>query len=150
MLQGVGYYDLGVYPQLEGQLLDDVGAQGRQCRPQRPYIGGFKECIDNDCNTDENLADVLARRRPQRHRRPVHRLHDEDKAGTTRFTVGVNNVTDQRPPLIYIGFAGDSDASTYDYMGRYFYARLSQLFCNQGDGASPESSATRSTAGSPG
>ena len=52
----------------------------------------------------------------------------KSKVGTTRFTVGVNNITDQRPPLIYIGFAGDSDASTYDYMGRYFYARLSQLF----------------------
>ena len=52
----------------------------------------------------------------------------KNKLGTTRFTVGVNNITDQRPPLIYVGFAGDSDASTYDYMGRYFYARMSQLF----------------------
>ena len=52
----------------------------------------------------------------------------KSKAGTTRMTVGVNNLLNQKPSLIYIGFAGDSDASTYDYMGRYFYARLSQLF----------------------
>jgi outer membrane receptor protein involved in Fe transport len=52
----------------------------------------------------------------------------KSKAGVTRLTVGVNNLTDQKPPLIYIGFAGDSDASTYDYMGRYFYARMSQSF----------------------
>ena len=50
------------------------------------------------------------------------------KRGTTRVTVGVNNITDQDPSLIYVGFEGDSDTSTYDYMGRYFYARLSQLF----------------------
>ena len=52
----------------------------------------------------------------------------KNKTGTTRFTVGINNIADQKPPLIYVGFAGDSDASTYDYMGRYFYARVSQLF----------------------
>jgi len=52
----------------------------------------------------------------------------KSKAGITRLTVGVNNLLDQKPPLIYIGFAGDSDASTYDYMGRYIYARLSQAF----------------------
>jgi iron complex outermembrane recepter protein len=40
----------------------------------------------------------------------------------------MNNVLDQDPPLIYSGFAGDSDSTTYDYMGRFVYARLSQQF----------------------
>jgi outer membrane receptor protein involved in Fe transport len=52
----------------------------------------------------------------------------KSKAGVTRLTVGVNNLLDARPPLIYVGFAADSDSSTYDYMGRYVYARLSQSF----------------------
>jgi hypothetical protein len=34
----------------------------------------------------------------------------------------------QKPPLIYIGFQADSDASTYDYMGRFFYMRMTQQF----------------------
>jgi iron complex outermembrane recepter protein len=37
-------------------------------------------------------------------------------------------VMNRNPPLIYIGFQADSDAATYDYMGRFFYARMSQLF----------------------
>jgi outer membrane receptor protein involved in Fe transport len=52
----------------------------------------------------------------------------KSKAGTTILAVGVNNVTNQNPPLIYIGFAGDSDSATYNYMGRFFYARLAQRF----------------------
>ena len=44
------------------------------------------------------------------------------------MTVGVNNVMDRNPPLIYIGFQADSDAPTYDYMGRFFYARMAQTF----------------------
>jgi outer membrane receptor protein involved in Fe transport len=49
-------------------------------------------------------------------------------AGTTTFGVGINNVTNKLPTVIYAGFAGTSDSSTYDYMGRFVYMRLSQLF----------------------
>ena len=49
-------------------------------------------------------------------------------AGTSTLTLGVNNVMDRNPPLIYIGFQADSDAPTYDYMGRFVYMRMSQLF----------------------
>jgi outer membrane receptor protein involved in Fe transport len=48
--------------------------------------------------------------------------------GTTTLTVGVNNLADRKPPMIYQGFQGNSDAATYDYMGRFIYTRLSQLF----------------------
>jgi outer membrane receptor protein involved in Fe transport len=49
-------------------------------------------------------------------------------AGQTTLAVGVNNVLDQDPPLIYSGFLANSDASTYDYLGRYFYTRLTHQF----------------------
>jgi outer membrane receptor protein involved in Fe transport len=49
-------------------------------------------------------------------------------AGATALTVGVNNITDQDPPLIYSGFLANSDAATYDYLGRYFYSRLTHTF----------------------
>jgi hypothetical protein len=42
--------------------------------------------------------------------------------------VGVNNLLNRNPSLIYIGFQGDSDAATYDYFGRFFYARMAQAF----------------------
>jgi outer membrane receptor protein involved in Fe transport len=128
LLQGVGYYDLGVYPRVKANFTTTWALSGVDAGLNVRYVGGFKECMDNDCNTPENL---------QMYSRDVDMnitgdlfagYTSKNKVGTTRFTVGVNNITDQRPPLIYVGFAGDSDASTYDYMGRFFYARLSQLF----------------------
>jgi outer membrane receptor protein involved in Fe transport len=128
LLQGVGFYDLGVYPRVKANFSTAWGHGGVDAGVNVRYVGGYKECVDNDCNTPENL-EMYARDVD------VNITGDlfagymfKSGAGTTRFTVGVNNITDQRPSLIYIGFAGDSDASTYDYMGRYFYARLSQLF----------------------
>ena len=128
LLQGVGYYDLGVYPRLKANFSTTWDLKPIDAGINVRYIGGYKECQDNDCNTPENL---------EMYSRTVDLnvtgdlfvgYTQKSKVGTTRFTVGVNNITDHKPSLIYIGFAGDSDASTYDYMGRYVYARLSQLF----------------------
>jgi len=52
----------------------------------------------------------------------------KNPAGKTTLSAGINNVFDQDPPPIYNGFLADSDAATYDYLGRFFYIRLSQLF----------------------
>jgi len=40
----------------------------------------------------------------------------------TQFTVGIDNVTDELPPIAYSGFAKNYDARTYDAVGRFFYA----------------------------
>ena len=44
------------------------------------------------------------------------------------MTVGVNNVFDRAPPVIYNGAAGNYDTSAYDMLGRFMYARLTQAF----------------------
>jgi outer membrane receptor protein involved in Fe transport len=38
--------------------------------------------------------------------------------------LGVNNLFDVAPAVVANGFLASSDAATYDYMGRYFYVRL--------------------------
>ena len=48
--------------------------------------------------------------------------------GRTTVSAGVNNIANQAPPYVYAGFLANSDASTYDYMGRFFYLRLGQSF----------------------
>jgi outer membrane receptor protein involved in Fe transport len=88
------------------------------------YIGKFKECDQNNCN-----GGAPARTVEQWYKADVFSSYAvKSAAGTTTLTVGVNNVLDRNPPLIYIGFQADSDAPTYDYMGRFFYARMSQTF----------------------
>ena len=127
-LQGVGFYDLGVYPKWKANFSTFWEREGISAGLNVRYIGGFKECQNNDCNSEENL-EMFSRDVPSNITGDLFAGYMlKSPAGVTRVTVGVNNITDTKPSLIYIGFAGDSDASTYDYMGRYFYARLSQLF----------------------
>ena len=44
------------------------------------------------------------------------------------LTLGINNVLDQAPPAIYNSVAGNYDPATYDLLGRFAYARLTQTF----------------------
>jgi iron complex outermembrane receptor protein len=44
------------------------------------------------------------------------------------FTAGVENLTDEDPPLMHSGPGPNTDASQYDVFGRRYYARLSYRF----------------------
>ena len=46
----------------------------------------------------------------------------------TRVAIGVNNVTDNDPPLIASAFEDNTDKSTYDIVGRFIYFELSKKF----------------------
>ena len=48
--------------------------------------------------------------------------------GKTTLQLGVNNVLDAAPPVIYNAAAANSDATTYDFVGRLVYLRLAQRF----------------------
>lgn len=125
ILHGAGNYDLGARPRYRAnfstlwQHPSGIGG-GVNVR----FIGTFKECDLNNCNGGAPARDV-----PRWYKADVYTSYAmKTVAGTTSFTVGVNNVLDRSPALIYIGFQGDSDAATYDYMGRFYYARMSQQF----------------------
>lgn len=130
LLNGLGVYDLGLFPKWKVNFTTLWQRAGVNAGFNARFIGSSKECDLNDCNTVDEAG---MRVNPERE---IARNITGDvfvgytvksSAGTTNLTVGVNNVTDQKPSLIYIGFYGDSD-SDYDFMGRYFYARMSQLF----------------------
>jgi iron complex outermembrane receptor protein len=140
VIEGVGVYDLGVFPRWRfnfGTLwgLDEWGA-GANVR----YIGGYRECEDNDCKLG-TLPDGEDRRPARGEDRPITRFVEahitgdvfgsytlETPVGTSRLSLGVNNVLDQTPAVVYNGFLASSDASAYDFIGRYFYARFVQQF----------------------
>jgi len=48
----------------------------------------------------------------------------------TRFDVGVNNLTDKQPPLMYQNnvLNANTDTNTYDTIGRYFWGRVTVTF----------------------
>ncbi|ACY15811.1 TonB-dependent receptor plug domain-containing protein [Haliangium ochraceum] len=137
VIEGLGVYDLGVFPTWRGNLglmwgLDEWGA-GTNVR----YIHSFVECENDDCLRGTTAdggprgegIDVYEREVSANVTADLFGTYTlESSVGTSRLTLGVNNVLDQRPAIIYNGFLATSDASTYDFLGRYFYARFVQQF----------------------
>ncbi|MEM6730305.1 MAG: TonB-dependent receptor [Myxococcota bacterium] len=126
----LGNYDGGANPdyRLRSNLtwIYDVFNVGVNLR----YIPGFVEC-ETACEA-ERTGDAAAP--PQRN---IDQYFSMDVYagvgfytdwGETSVTAGMNNALDATPPFIVNGFLAESDASTYDYLGRYFYARLNQKF----------------------
>ncbi len=129
LVKGKGYYDLGVFPNWRHSA--NVGLKwGRTSAGVTwQYTGGFQECEDDDCKglyRDDVDTTPTIREVDANHLfglQGSYRLFSG--AGSTVFTVGLNNVFDTPPSVIFNGFLGTSDASTYDYLGRYLYVRLS-------------------------
>jgi iron complex outermembrane receptor protein len=135
IIHGRNYYDLGVLPNLKFNIFTTYNhpsgfGGGFNIR----FVNGFIECDNNDCNTPENRdKDAMGNTRS----RDVETYYTADvyldftlKAGrsVTRFQAGVNNVLDRQPPAIYNGASLNADPSSYDFMGRFFYFRVGELF----------------------
>jgi len=139
LIEGKGNYDLGVHPDWVGNAgltwaLDPlrVGLRGR-------FVGPFKECGDSDgvaaggggiCHQDDPTA-------PPPYSRTVLPYYTVDAnvswtlnsgLGTSTISAGVNNLLNVEPARVYNGFAANSETAAYDYMMRYFYARLTHKF----------------------
>lgn len=129
VIHGVGFYDLGVYPRykanLSGNWVHPSGASGGFTLR---FVGTYKECADNNCNNDRNLA-VASRDVARYFKLDLFGGYDfRSRVGKTTLQVGVNNLFDATPPVVYNAAAANSDAATYDFIGRMVYVRLSQLF----------------------
>ena len=125
VLHGKGVYDLGVLPDIKFNLFTTwAHPSGFGAGFSTRFINGYVECDSDNCNDPENAQRDV----------PAYFTGDifadytmKTSQGTTRVSVGVNNVANSDPPVIYAG-SPNSDAGAYDFMGRYFYLRLSQLF----------------------
>ena len=129
VIHGVGFYDLGVYPRYKANLSSNwMHASGASAGVTLRYVGAYKECAGNDCNSDHNLA--VASRDVDRYMKLDLFGGYELRSGVGKTTLqfGVNNLFDATPPAVYNAAAANSDATTYDFVGRMGYVRLSQLF----------------------
>lgn len=136
-ISGMGNYDIGAFPELKANFSTVWAHKGVSAGVNVRFINAFKECENGDCSVDpgEDPDDPMDDVVPLSRRIDANVTGDlffgyttKSSAGTTSLTVGVNNITDQDPPLIYSGFLANSDASTYDFLGRYFYTRLTHNF----------------------
>jgi len=130
---GLGVYDLGVFPRWKSNFSTTWGKGGLGAGFNIRYIGGFKECEDDDCRrqlqADGTVAEPNQRTVDSNMTADLYASYSLKNAlGTTTISGGVNNLLDQTPPFIDNGFYANSDASSYDFQGRYLYLRLQQTF----------------------
>lgn len=137
-IYGIGVYDLGAFPRYKNNFAVIWGKGHLGAGANLRTISGFKECgsasVTNDCSRQDQMQDngtfYFGRRGVDNNITGdiFVNFSTKDALGTTTLAIGVNNVADTPPPFVYQGFYANSDASTYDFMGRFMYARLSQMF----------------------
>lgn len=141
VVKGKGTFDLGnlqggtggVYPTIKWLAGLSWGMSGFGAGVQARFIGGFKECADSD---GLNFGG-LCFKNPTGGSRDVspyylfdlyasYRLaHD---LGESNLSVGMRNVLDQDPPVVYNSFTPTSDPTAYDFVGRFFYVNVGHRF----------------------
>lgn len=129
VIHGRGFYDLGVYPRYKANLSSTwAHRSGVSAGFNLRFIGRYTECAGNNCNSDSNLA-VASRDVDRYFKLDLFGGYElRSRIGKTALQVGVNNLFNATPPLVYNAAAANSDAATYDFVGRMAYVRLSQLF----------------------
>jgi len=134
ILHGRGNYDLGVNPDIKFNVFTQWShPSGVSAGFNARFVDGFKECQGGCNTTPEPPTDGSPPLMP----RHVSAYATGDlffnyalksRQGTTQIAVGVNNVINAQPAIIYTGGALNSDESAYDFLGRFLYIRLGQSF----------------------
>ena len=148
-IQGRDNYDAGSYgalPKFKATAGLDWSLGGFLAGMTGRYVTSFNECsnpydpttaaggICSVISVDPNTGTSVS---PNPFRRRVHSYYQLDvhagytftsTVGKTSLFAGIMNVTDKVPPYIYSAALANSDPSTYDYIGRYFYGRIQHRF----------------------
>jgi iron complex outermembrane receptor protein len=125
--QAKNTYDLGgVYSDWRANAGVSWARNGLRSSANVRFISGFTECENNFCSQLSAEPAPRSRQVKDYATLDVSVAYDwRTKPGTATAQFGVNNLFDANPAQVVNGFLTNSDAATYDYMGRYFYLRLS-------------------------
>jgi len=139
-VHGAGNYDLGVNPTLKFNAGVNYGLAGFNLSVLAHYIGPFTECAAADgSNTNAACADHNIDPATLQEFKP-HSISSEttfditagyalrNPLGMTNFTIGVRNAFNTNPTRIYDSFLTYADPTAYDFVGRYFFGRISHTF----------------------
>jgi iron complex outermembrane receptor protein len=128
-IRGKGNDDIGPLPAVKGIANLGWSMGGLNVGVNARYVGGFKECYSDYCmfNPPNTPADQI--KIPSYTTVSLNAGYTfKTSAGTTTWIAGVQNVADTQPPFLYFASAANTDPYLYDYIGRYFYTRLTQTF----------------------
>jgi outer membrane receptor protein involved in Fe transport len=132
-LQQVGAGTGGVFPTFKANAGVNWGLGGLGLGVATRFLGSYTECGD----PDGNFAGGGLCYQDSTYRRQVDAYNTWDAfvsygfksaAGRTSLGVGVNNVFDKTPAIVYNGFTANTDPTAYDVAGRYLYFRIGQSF----------------------
>jgi outer membrane receptor protein involved in Fe transport len=143
VIEARGKYDLGagesVYPEFKFNTGVTWGWKAFGAGLSTRFIGGYEECADPDGLSIGGLCYIEEARAAAAGEAPLKRDVDawastdlfvsyalKSTAGRTTVALGMNNVFDDNPRVVWNGsptFAM-SDPSAYDYVGRFVWARL--------------------------
>ncbi|MCK6544669.1 TonB-dependent receptor [Myxococcota bacterium] len=134
IIKGKDTYDLGgIYPTLRWNASVGWAYKGISAGLAGKFTGSSKECGDlNDCS--QEARDAAEAAGEPFFERTISSNFTADlyagysfstAAGLTSIQAGINNLFDSPPPVIFNAFYY-SDASAYDFIGRYFYIGLRQ------------------------
>jgi hypothetical protein len=140
VIHGAGTWDLntsgvgGAYPHLRAAAGVNWGLSGFTAGVRTYYIGGYKECGDSTglmaggglCYDPSHVGE--RRVSPWNSWDVMVGYSFKSSAGRTSVAMGSTNVFDQKPPVVYNGFAATTDTYSYDLVGRQVYARIGQSF----------------------
>jgi len=137
VIRGKGTFDLattgGVYPSVKFNAGIRYAIGGFGVGATMRYIGRFHECADSNGQFGgggQCFADSTYQRQVKHY--DVYDIYASysfnSMAGKTTLALGINNIFDKPPALIYNGFTAATDPTAYDLLGRFFYGRLTQTF----------------------
>ncbi len=131
-VHGKGNHDLGALPAFKGNLSGTWASASASAGAVVRYVGSFKECSGPDRTSDGGLCYASGGDSRQVGSNAVVDLHGgyvfQSAAGKTTASVGINNAFDQKPQYVYSAPLANSDPTVYDYLGRYYYVRLTQTY----------------------
>jgi outer membrane receptor protein involved in Fe transport len=137
IVKGKGTFDIattgGVFPSVKFNAGVRYAIGGLAVGGTMRFLGSFKECGDTSGQFGgggQCFIDNTYQRRVKHY--DVYDVFAsytlESMFGKTTLALGVNNLFDKPPAVIYNGFTAATDPTAYDLLGRFFYGRLTQTF----------------------
>ena len=137
LVHGKGTFDLaintggigGVYPSYKFNAGATWGKGPLGAGISTRFIGSYKECADIT-GASSSAGACYQFPSPSHH---VSAYNEWDafvsyvlssRAGKTSLAVGAHNLFDTAPPVVYNSFTPTSDPTAYDFLGAFYYVRL--------------------------